>query len=128
MAAAFRVVTRWTDAFTVLRLVFQAALVDAFCVAIVLHLLPFLSTQYALAVSRGSNAGTYGRLSVARDAPVHDREDARPLLHLHLLRAMSNFRDSTVVIIETGRTHIRAGQGLHDLLRLPTIVRALKTM
>lgn len=38
---------------------------------------------------------------------------------------MSNtsFRDSTVVIIETGRTTIRAGQGLHDLLRLPTIVR-----
>ncbi|TFK89166.1 actin-like ATPase domain-containing protein [Polyporus arcularius HHB13444] len=34
---------------------------------------------------------------------------------------MSNFRDSTVVIIETGRTHIRAGQGLHDLLRLPTV-------
>ncbi|KAI0794012.1 actin-like ATPase domain-containing protein [Fomes fomentarius] len=36
---------------------------------------------------------------------------------------MSNtsFRDSTVVIIETGRTTIRAGQGLHDLLRLPTI-------
>ncbi|KAI0731295.1 actin-like ATPase domain-containing protein [Earliella scabrosa] len=33
----------------------------------------------------------------------------------------NNFRDSTVVIIETGRTCIRAGQGLHDLLRLPTI-------
>ncbi|KAL1943075.1 hypothetical protein VTO73DRAFT_4746 [Trametes versicolor] len=36
---------------------------------------------------------------------------------------MSNatFRDSTVVIIETSRTSIRAGIGLHDLLRLPTV-------
>ena len=34
----------------------------------------------------------------------------------------NNFRDSTVVIIETGRTTVRAGQGLHDLLRLPTVV------
>ncbi|KAI1793568.1 actin-like ATPase domain-containing protein [Ganoderma leucocontextum] len=33
----------------------------------------------------------------------------------------TGFRDSTVVIIETGRTTIRAGQGLHDLLRLPTV-------
>ncbi|TBU54678.1 actin-like ATPase domain-containing protein [Dichomitus squalens] len=33
----------------------------------------------------------------------------------------TSFRDSTVVIIETGRTSIRAGQGLHDLLRLPTV-------
>ncbi|KAH9940935.1 actin-like ATPase domain-containing protein [Epithele typhae] len=33
----------------------------------------------------------------------------------------SSFRDSQVVIIETGRTCIRAGQGLHDLLRLPAV-------
>ncbi|KAI0741543.1 actin-like ATPase domain-containing protein [Daedaleopsis nitida] len=33
----------------------------------------------------------------------------------------NSFRDSTVVIIECSRTRLRAGQGLHDLLRLPTI-------
>ncbi|KAI0350678.1 actin-like ATPase domain-containing protein [Trametes cingulata] len=33
----------------------------------------------------------------------------------------ASFRDSTVVIIETSRTSIRAGIGLHDLLRLPSI-------
>ena len=38
----------------------------------------------------------------------------------------NNFRDSTVVIIETGRSTVRAGQGLHDLLRLPTVVRPLR--
>ena len=37
----------------------------------------------------------------------------------------NNFRDFTVVIIETGRTTVRAGQSLHDLLRLPTIVPCL---
>ncbi|OBZ73503.1 SWI/SNF and RSC complexes subunit arp9 [Grifola frondosa] len=31
------------------------------------------------------------------------------------------FRDPLVVILDTGRTSIRAGLGLHDLLRLPTI-------
>ncbi|KAI0766576.1 actin-like ATPase domain-containing protein [Trametes elegans] len=35
----------------------------------------------------------------------------------------TSFRDSTVVIIETSRTSIRAGIGLHDLLHLPTVVR-----
>ncbi|KAF9462943.1 actin-related protein [Collybia nuda] len=33
-----------------------------------------------------------------------------------------SFRDSSVVIIETGRTQIRAGLGLHDLLKTPTVV------
>ncbi|KAI0658015.1 actin-like ATPase domain-containing protein [Cubamyces menziesii] len=33
----------------------------------------------------------------------------------------TSFRDSTVVIIETSRTSIRAGIGLHDLLHLPTV-------
>ncbi|KAJ7880321.1 actin-related protein [Mycena olivaceomarginata] len=32
-----------------------------------------------------------------------------------------SFRDSTVIIIETGRTVIRAGLGLHDLLKTPTV-------
>ncbi|KAJ6504873.1 actin-related protein [Mycena vitilis] len=32
-----------------------------------------------------------------------------------------SFRDSTVVVIETGRTVIRAGLGLHDLLKTPTV-------
>jgi actin-related protein 9 len=36
-----------------------------------------------------------------------------------------SFRDSTVVIIETGRTHVRAGLGLHDLLKTPTVVRRI---
>jgi actin-related protein 9 len=35
---------------------------------------------------------------------------------------MTAFRDSTVVIIETGRTIIRAGLGLHDLLKTPALV------
>ncbi|KAG6910239.1 hypothetical protein DXG01_012374 [Tephrocybe rancida] len=34
--------------------------------------------------------------------------------------AMS-FRDLNVVIIETGRTNVRAGLGLHDLLKTPTV-------
>jgi hypothetical protein len=33
------------------------------------------------------------------------------------------FRDSSVIVIETGRTIIRGGFGLHELLRTPTIVR-----
>lgn len=32
-----------------------------------------------------------------------------------------SFRDSSVVIIETGRTQIRAGHGLHELLKTPTV-------
>ncbi|KAJ6581209.1 actin-related protein [Mycena capillaripes] len=32
-----------------------------------------------------------------------------------------SFRDSTVIIIETGRTVVRAGLGLHDLLKTPTV-------
>ncbi|KAF8889362.1 actin-related protein [Infundibulicybe gibba] len=32
-----------------------------------------------------------------------------------------SFRDSTVVIIETGRTVIRAGLGLHELLKTPAV-------
>ncbi|KAL0953504.1 hypothetical protein HGRIS_004730 [Hohenbuehelia grisea] len=32
-----------------------------------------------------------------------------------------SFRDSSVVVIETGRTIVRAGLGLHDLLKQPTI-------
>ncbi|KAG5647894.1 hypothetical protein DXG03_007818 [Asterophora parasitica] len=32
-----------------------------------------------------------------------------------------SFRDSNVAVIETGRTHIRAGLGLHDLLKTPTV-------
>jgi len=41
------------------------------------------------------------------------------------MNAMSSigFRDSSVIIIETGRTVIRGGLGLHELLRTPTIVR-----
>lgn len=40
-------------------------------------------------------------------------------------KTMSNlaFRDSVVVVIDTGRTSIRAGHGLHDLLRPPSVVR-----
>ncbi len=38
---------------------------------------------------------------------------------------MSNvsFRDSSIVIIDTSRTLIRAGLGLGDLLRTPSVVR-----
>jgi hypothetical protein len=36
---------------------------------------------------------------------------------------MVSFRDSSVVIIESGRTLIRAGIGLHDLLKAPSYVR-----
>ncbi|KAJ7281880.1 actin-related protein [Mycena rebaudengoi] len=32
-----------------------------------------------------------------------------------------SFRESTVIIIETGRTVIRAGLGLHELLKTPTV-------
>jgi actin-related protein 9 len=35
-----------------------------------------------------------------------------------------SIRDSNVVIIEVGRTVVRAGLGLYDLLKTPTIVRA----
>lgn len=35
---------------------------------------------------------------------------------------MVSFRDSSVVIIECGRTLIRAGIGLHDLLKAPSVV------
>lgn len=37
---------------------------------------------------------------------------------------MSNvtFRESAVVIIDTSRTTIRAGLGLYDLLRTPSVV------
>ena len=42
----------------------------------------------------------------------------------HMTVPMS-FRDSSVVIIETGRTVIRAGHGLHDLLKTPSVVRFL---
>lgn len=34
---------------------------------------------------------------------------------------MSAFRDSTVVMIDTSRTSIRAGHGLHDLLKTPSV-------
>ena len=37
------------------------------------------------------------------------------------------FRDSSVVIIETGRTVIRGGLGLHEILRTPSIVSSLST-
>lgn len=36
-----------------------------------------------------------------------------------------SFRESTVVIIETGRTVVRAGIGLHELLKIPAVVSAL---
>ncbi|EDQ98003.1 uncharacterized protein LACBIDRAFT_317718 [Laccaria bicolor S238N-H82] len=32
-----------------------------------------------------------------------------------------SIRDTNVVIIETGRTVVRAGLGLHDLLKTPTV-------
>jgi hypothetical protein len=35
------------------------------------------------------------------------------------------FRESTVVIIETGRTSVRAGLGIYDLLKTPAVVRSL---
>lgn len=34
----------------------------------------------------------------------------------------SSFRDSSVVILDTSRTLIRAGIGLHELLRTPSVV------
>jgi hypothetical protein len=33
-----------------------------------------------------------------------------------------SIRDSNVIILEIGRTTVRAGLGLHDLLKTPTIV------
>jgi len=39
-----------------------------------------------------------------------------------------SFRDSTVIIIENGRTKIRAGLGLHDLLKTPAVVRSHRNM
>jgi hypothetical protein len=38
---------------------------------------------------------------------------------------MVSFRDSSVVIIESGRTLIRAGLGLQDLLKAPSVVRII---
>lgn len=35
-----------------------------------------------------------------------------------------SFRDLTVVIIETSRTVVRAGLGLHELLKTPSVVCA----
>lgn len=37
-----------------------------------------------------------------------------------------SFRDSVVVIVDTSRTLIRAGLGLHDLLRTPAVVCLLR--
>ncbi len=37
-----------------------------------------------------------------------------------------SLRDANVIVIETGRTVVRAGLGLHDLLKIPTVVRFLK--
>ncbi|KAF8119368.1 hypothetical protein EV363DRAFT_1441762 [Boletus edulis] len=34
---------------------------------------------------------------------------------------MSSFRDSSILIIETGRTVVRAGLGIHELLKTPTV-------
>jgi hypothetical protein len=36
---------------------------------------------------------------------------------------MSNFRDSSILIIEIGRTAVRAGLGIQELLKTPTVVR-----
>jgi actin-related protein 9 len=36
-----------------------------------------------------------------------------------------SLRDANVIIIETSRTVVRAGLGLFELLRTPTIVRIL---
>ena len=54
---------------------------------------------------------------------------AFPFLQPDQNPAMSNiaFRDSSVIIIETGRTKVRAIMGLADLLRLPYVVSLLKT-
>lgn len=62
----------------------------------------------------------------------HDRHDRVNLLPKETRRCpssassrtMSNiaFRDSSVVIVETGRTHVRAIFGLHELLRTPAVV------
>ena len=35
---------------------------------------------------------------------------------------MSTFRESSILVIETGRTTIRAGLGIHELLKTPTVV------
>lgn len=37
-----------------------------------------------------------------------------------------SIRDANVIVIETGRTVVRAGIGLHDLLKTPSVVRSLK--
>lgn len=44
-------------------------------------------------------------------------------LHLATISQPMSIRDANVVIIETGRTVVRAGIGLHDLLKTPTVVR-----
>ena len=46
-------------------------------------------------------------------------------LNLQLNATMSNtaFRDSSIVILETGTTFVRAGLGIHDLLHAPSIVQ-----
>ena len=36
--------------------------------------------------------------------------------------AMSSFRESSIVILDTSRTLVRAGLGLHELLKTPTVV------
>lgn len=40
--------------------------------------------------------------------------------------AMSSFRDSSILIIETGRTVVRAGLGIQELLKTPTVVRCTR--
>jgi hypothetical protein len=35
---------------------------------------------------------------------------------------MGSFRDSTILTIETGRTVVRAGLGIHELLKTPAVV------
>lgn len=39
-----------------------------------------------------------------------------------------SLRDANVVIIETSRTVVRAGLGLHDLLKIPTVVCMTQSM
>lgn len=33
-----------------------------------------------------------------------------------------SFRDANVIVIDTSRTLVRAGIGLHELLRIPSVV------
>lgn len=39
-----------------------------------------------------------------------------------------SFRDASVVIIETARTVVRAGLGLHELLKTPSVVSKSLTL